>query len=80
MYEPVLAAHKLQLLLSVYFYYRAVPIAEHSGLIYLCKYTALFPARATKSRLAEHHVHWRLLFWCWCMSETEEFELVHNKL
>lgn len=55
----------------------------HSGLIYLCKYIALFPAWATKSRLAEHHVHWRQLLWWMCMAEREEFRFfgfVHDKL
>lgn len=31
LYEQVLAAHKLQLVFPVYFYYRAVPIAERWG-------------------------------------------------
>lgn len=83
LYEQVLAAHILQLVFPVYFYYRVVPIAERSGLMYPCLFPALFPARATNSRLAEHLVHWRLLLWYLCMSEPEKFRFfgfVHDKL
>lgn len=58
--EQVLAARTNCNYGFLWFYYRALPIAEHSGLIHLFECTALFPARATKSRLAEHHVHGRL--------------------